>query len=490
MTEIKVDNVVNVAGSGKPNFSVAPTHSSGSALSTLNTYQYDTTARVVTVVNSGGNKYAIDGVTTPTITLLRGVTYVFDMSDSSNAGHPLAFKNSGSSYTTGVVTSGTAGQSGATVKFTVAANAPLTGLTYYCTAHGDGMGASLTTSDPKNGALVWDSVEARPMVYINSEFKNIQLNTALPSAAAWWGARGVSVGGQTSAGQVNVLQYFTIANTGNATDFGDLTEVTQKGSSGSNGSRGVRIGGNENSNTMDYWAFATTGNATDFGDTTRGRHKCTTVADGTKAITAGDASSGYVNDIEYITVATTGNGTDFGDLTGTAAGMAGTNDLTRGVFAGAQGGTKSAESMEYITMSTPGNATDYGDLFVVTPNNSNLANNQNMLYGVVGDNTYGVFMGGYSVGAYTNAIQRMTIQSSANCTDFGDLSQAKYAGGQCGDASTKRGMAVGGYANPGSGGVRYNTIEYITVDNPGNATDFGDLLAANENCNACSGAAS
>ena len=40
MPEIKVDAVVNLAGTGKPNFPVSPTHSGGSALSTLNTHSY------------------------------------------------------------------------------------------------------------------------------------------------------------------------------------------------------------------------------------------------------------------------------------------------------------------------------------------------------------------------------------------------------------------------------------------------------------------
>ena len=478
MTEIKVDNVVNVAGSGKPNFPVSPTHSSGSALSTLNTCQYDTTARVVTVVSSGGNKYAIDGVTTPTITLLRGVTYVFDVSDSSNSGHPLAFKNSGSSYTTGVVTSGTAGQSGATVTFTVAANAPLTGLTYYCTTHGDSMGSSLTTSDPKNGALVWDSAAARPMVYINSEFKNIQLNTALPSALVWWGTRGMAIAGQ-QPGNSNIMQYFDITSTGNAVDFGDLTTTDYSSSAGGNGSRGVRIGGTSNNTTMDYWAFATTGNAVDFGDPLVARQLSTTVADGTKAITAGSVAGGYKNDIEYITVATTGNGTDFGDLNRSTAGISSTNDTTRGVFAGDQ--STSSNAMDYITMATPGNATDYGDL--ATTNN-------NMLQGVVSDNTYGVFMGGVGGGSYSNVIQYMTIQSSSNATDFGDIAQARAYGGQTSDATSKRGVTLGGYVNPGSGGVALDSIEYITINTPGNAQDFGDLTGGNERACGVSGAAS
>lgn len=172
MTEIKVDNIVDVAGTGKPNFPVAPTHSTGSALSTLNTYQYDTTTRVVTVVDDNGtNKFAIDGVTAPTITLLRGVTYTFDVSDSSVSTHPLAFKNAGTSYTTGITSSGTAGTANATVTFVVAADAPLTGLTYYCTTHGDGMGSSVTTSDPKNGAMLWDGTSVN--FYVDSEFKSI-----------------------------------------------------------------------------------------------------------------------------------------------------------------------------------------------------------------------------------------------------------------------------------------------------------------------------
>jgi len=183
MTEIKVDNIVNVAGTGKPNFPVAPTHSTGSALSTLNTYQYDTTTRVVTVVDDNGtDKFAIDGVTAPTITLFRGVTYTFDVSDSSVSTHPLAFKNAGTSYTTGITSSGTAGTAGATVTFAVAADAPLTGLTYYCTTHGDGMGSSVTTSDPNNGAMLWDGAVK---FYVDSEFKNIGTSSGGGDSSNW-----------------------------------------------------------------------------------------------------------------------------------------------------------------------------------------------------------------------------------------------------------------------------------------------------------------
>ena len=100
----------------------------------------------VTVANVGGvNIFRLDGVNNPAITLTRGFTYIFDQSDSSNATHPLAFKNGSSAYTTGVTVTGTAGQAGAKVTFVVPDDAPATGLRYYCTTHGNAMGNTITT---------------------------------------------------------------------------------------------------------------------------------------------------------------------------------------------------------------------------------------------------------------------------------------------------------------------------------------------------------
>ena len=108
----------------------------------------------VTVQNvSGSNYFFIDGQQAPTLTLARGFTYTFDVSDSSNSGHPLRFKDgSGNSYTTGVTANGTQGQSGATVVIAVAANAP-SSLRYYCTVHGNGMGNTITVTDDNIGTV-------------------------------------------------------------------------------------------------------------------------------------------------------------------------------------------------------------------------------------------------------------------------------------------------------------------------------------------------
>jgi len=106
-----------------------------------------TTNRTYAVTVAGG-VFALDGVSKPVITLTRGVTYTFTQADSSNANHPIAFKDSsGNSYTTGVTASGTPGSSGANTVLVVAANAPLAGLRYYCSVHGNGFGNTISIVD-------------------------------------------------------------------------------------------------------------------------------------------------------------------------------------------------------------------------------------------------------------------------------------------------------------------------------------------------------
>ncbi len=101
-------------------------------------------------VTAAGGAFLLDGSNKPAITIYKGFTYTFDVSDASNATHVLRFATqadaaSSSEYTTGVTSSGTAGQAGATVTLVTTSSTPTT-LYYYCTAH-TGMGNSITVSN-------------------------------------------------------------------------------------------------------------------------------------------------------------------------------------------------------------------------------------------------------------------------------------------------------------------------------------------------------
>ena len=79
--------------------------------------------------------------------------------------------------------------------------------------------------------------------------------------------RGIAAGGANSGGYVNIIDYITIASTGDATDFGDLTSA-RVNEGNSNSTRGIFMGGSTGSyvNTIDYVTIASAGDAADFGD--------------------------------------------------------------------------------------------------------------------------------------------------------------------------------------------------------------------------------
>ena len=143
---------------------VAPTPSSNLSieisyrrrLPALGTGGTSSTTYTVAVVSYGGaNKFILDSSVAPTLTLSRGNTYIFDQSDSTNATHQIAFRTSDdSSYNTGVTNEGVLGQAGAKTTFVVPSDAP-SSLKYYCTTHGNGMGANITVTDSTANLTNW-----------------------------------------------------------------------------------------------------------------------------------------------------------------------------------------------------------------------------------------------------------------------------------------------------------------------------------------------
>jgi len=126
----------------------------------------------VTVTASGG-VYYIDGVEQQIVSLAKGLVYRFDVSHSSNSGHPFRFSlTNNSQYTDGVTVNGTEGLSGAYVQIVVNQDTPQT-LLYYCTNH-NGMGNKVFVG----GAGDTDSItEGTTNLYYTDDRVKTKLNT-------------------------------------------------------------------------------------------------------------------------------------------------------------------------------------------------------------------------------------------------------------------------------------------------------------------------
>ena len=180
--------------------------------------------------------------------------------------------------------------------------------------------------------------------------------------------RAVFVGGQTPT-QQDVIDYVTIAESGNAVDFGNLTATKKNVGAASSPTRSLIFGGEQGAapsssmlSTIDFITTSTLGNAEDFGDLTEARSGAGGVSSSTRAVAVnGYPAPAAVNTMDFVTIATLGNATDFGDQTKstTLAHMA--SDSIRGVRMGGIGGDVNAE-MAYINIATQGDAVKFGDL--------------------------------------------------------------------------------------------------------------------------------
>ena len=305
-----------------------------------------------------------------------------------------------------------------------------------------------------------------------------------------FGTRGVFAGGWVDGTAPNndadKIEYITISSAGNATDFGNLT-VGRRGPGGtSNGSRGVFSGGwlghptNTYLDIIDYITIATTGNGTDFGDLTVDKSSCCATSDGTKAIVAGgivpSGGAGIAtNNIDYLTITTAANSTDFGDLTVARSNPAAVSDGIIGVITGKNTSPENVV-IDKVTISTAVNATDYGGVLTVGRDSLGSAYSRSR----------GLFMGGHGTSnVRSEVIDYITIPTSDNALDFGNLTIGRSASNG-GTGNGTRAVFAGGYGPTGSP-VDQNVIDYVTIATLGNATDFGDLSEVRTGLTATSG---
>jgi len=303
----------------------------------------------------------------------------------------------------------------------------------------------------------------------------------------WYGSRGLSIGGTINSSPYHTaIEYKAITSTGNTADFGDVDNYGTYGNlydiaTGSNTSRGVFMGGyasnwsnNESAaagerNYIHHITVGSLGNSTNAADLTLARKLCVGSTNGTTQLVAGGTAAGS-NVVDYFTIASISNASDFGDLYAATTYMVGSiNNATRAVFGTGytSGDATGTGRMDYFTIASTGDASDFGDM-----NDGSISLGRSGNGGLESD-TRGVFMGGRDVSATAERdyIMYITVGSTGDATDFGNLIAASEGSGSACTSNGTKGEAYG-YYDTG----RNDSIQSITIASAGNAADNGNLL--------------
>ena len=247
------------------------------------------------------------------------------------------------------------------------------------------------------------------------------------AAAFGSNTRGVVAGGY-SAPDSNYsqprIEYITMASQGNGMLFGSLGNSTFRNSGGaSTSTRGLFFGGGYPSyyDVIHYVEIGTLGDSLDFGDLTSSNMIKSCCASPTRAFCLGGFNPSndlkLNHEINMVTVSSKGNAVRFGDPVQQSYGMAGCSNNVRAIFAGGYFSPHLSQStkIQYFTMASEGNATVFGDLII---GSDNPAGNSNQARGVIS--------GGYISPTGTNRMEFVTIASTVNAQDFGDLSSTDW----------------------------------------------------------------
>jgi hypothetical protein len=299
------------------------------------------------------------------------------------------------------------------------------------------------------------------------------------------GTRGVAMGGDASSPNPDtIIDYITIASTGDAIDFGDLAiSDSLNGDAVADHTRGVCLGGRSNvptpnstTNAIQFVTISSTGNSQDFGDLVGMKYGMAGFSDSTRGISAGGGvDPNSTANIDYITISSKGNGQDFGDCTDSLTYSAGFSSPTRGIKAGGAetpGSGVENNSIEYVTIQTTGNGQDFGDLVTAA---WRLAGCSNAVRGVI-------LEGETPAGDGRNAISYVTISTMGNAQEFGDATTAGQHSN--GTSSSTRGVFMG--RQGASPYANLTFIDFVHIMTTANAQDFGDLTIGRQGVNACS----
>ena len=208
------------------------------------------------------------------------------------------------------------------------------------------------------------------------DFGNLATGVSDDSSQCFGGGnntRGIFAGGYNN---VNVIQFITIASAGDAQNFGDLQTGRFDHAGFASPTRAIFAGGKntpaspDTQSSIEFVTIASTGDASEFGDMSVATRGPSGAASNTRGLMAGSASTG--NSIEFLTIATTGNATRFGDLSLARAEIlaGGTSNNIRAFF----GGGSTSTVIDFVKIASEGNAIDFGDLSEARSNTGGVSN--------------------------------------------------------------------------------------------------------------------
>ena len=295
------------------------------------------------------------------------------------------------------------------------------------------------------------------------------------------GSRAFRVAGD-SPSNGTIIDVFNITTGGQAYDSGfDLSQGTGQMACAGSRTRAIVAGGftsNPNfgaKNIIQYYEMAALSNSIDFGDLTFNSGRNAGHSNNTRMVVTGSVDATNANVINLITISTTGNASDFGDTLSFFASHGSAGNRTRAVFGGGSSPTSpyaTFNTIEFVTIATTGNSLDFGDLTVAR-----------YAVGAVSNSTRCVFMMGNTYNApssptnqQTNVIDFFNTATTGNAQDFGDvdgqtLSQMPFTA-----SNATRGIFGGGYKTPSPN--RTSEVGAINIHTRGNSTKFGDLSAS------------
>jgi hypothetical protein len=139
----------------------------------------------------------------------------------------------------------------------------------------------------------------------------------------------------------------------------------------------------------------------------------------------------------------------------------------RGILAGGSDAQQGNNTINYITIASTGDGTDFGNLTVGRGHDGAGSN------GTRGWQAGGMTNHAFAMGV-TDTIDYITIGTTGDATDFGNqLRGSGYGGGGSGNDTRGLMHSIGSYSIGTT-----DMIEYITVASTGDGTDFGNLSRA------------